>query len=511
VTDTTRSDQAAMTASARALPGQHAEEGERAGPREWRILLVVLVGAFMAVLDTTIVNVALPSIAIGTRAPSADLEWIVSGYALTFGLSLVTAGRLGDRFGYKQIFVAGLSVFLVASLACGLAQNSAELVIARLVQGLGAGLYYPAISATIQRLFAGRQRSRAFGLLGTAVGLSTAAGPLAGGLLIQAGGMTDGWRWVFFINLFIGAAELPAAIRLLPRRQQAEEHGLDPAGNLLLAVTLLLILFPLVEGRAAGWPWWSWLCLGGCLVTGALLAAWEIRLSRRGGEPVIQVGLLHHRSFAGGQVLALLYFAGFTSLFFTLSILWQQGLGRSALDTGLLVVPFALGSLVTAAASDRFSTRFGRMTILAGIGGMFAGLALMLLALHLSAPRPGGWLLVGPLALAGLGNGLVIAPNQDFALGSVPRREAGTAGGALITAQRMGAAIGIAVIGTALFGGGGSSADGSSSGKTAKVMPLLVHTAQRATVVNLAFVLAALLCALALPRTLGAERAEENA
>lgn len=437
----------------------------------------------MAVLDTTIVNVALPSIAIGTHAPSADLEWVVSGYALAFGLSLVTAGRLGDRFGYKKIFVTGLSLFLAASLACGLAQTSGELVAARLVQGLAAGLYFPAISATIQRLFAGRSRSRAFGLLGSVVGLSTAVGPLAGGLLIQAGGMTDGWRWVFFINLFIGAVELPAAIWLFPRRARREDHGLDPAGNLLLAATLALFLFPLVEGRAAGWPAWAWACLGGCVLAGATLAAWEVRLSRRGGEPVIQVNLLRHRSFAAGQVLALLYFAGFTSLFFTLSIVWQQGLGRSALDTGLLVVPFALGSLLSAAVSDRFSSRFGRKTILAGIGGVLAGQGLMLLALHLSAPRPGAWLLAGPLALAGLGNGLVIAPNQDFVLGSVPRRQAGAAGGALTTAQRMGAAIGIAVIGTALFGSG-SGAGSSGSGKTGKLMPVLVHTAQRGAAVR---------------------------
>ena len=155
---------------------------------------------------------------------------------------------------------------------------------------------------------------------------------------------------------------------------------------------------------------------------------WEIRLARRGGEPVLQVHLLRHRSFAMGQALALLYFAGFTSLFFTLSILWQQGLGRSALQPGLLVLPFAVASLSTASSSYRFSTRFGRKTVLAGIAAMFTGLALMLLVLHLTAPKPGVWDLIGPLFLAGLGNGLVIAPNQDFVLGSVPKDQAGTAG-----------------------------------------------------------------------------------
>jgi predicted MFS family arabinose efflux permease len=296
---------------------------------------------------------------------------------------------------------------------------------------------------------------------------------------------------------------LPTAFRLLPRRHEPEQHRLDPLGNALLAVALLLLMVPLVEGRADGWPAWSGACLGGCAALAAVLTAWEIRLARRGGEPVLQPDLLRHRSFAGGMLLALLYFGGFTSLFFILSILWQEGLGRSALDTGLLVVPFALAFLVSAANSSRFSARFGRRTILGGICAMFAGQAAMLAVLHLTAPQPSAWYLVGPLALAGLGNGLVIAPNQDFVLGSVPRWQAGTAGGMLYTAQRIGAAIRIAAIGTALFGSG-------ASGKPGAVMPHLVSTAQLATVVDLGFLLAAFACGLALPRTLGADRAEEN-
>lgn len=206
------------------------------------------------------------------------------------------------------------------------------------------------------------------------------------------------------------------------------------------------------------------------------------------------------------------YFAGFTSLFFTLSIVWQEGLVRSALETGLLVLPFAVGSLLTASNSYRFSRRIGRKAIQAGLCAMLAGQALVLLVLWLSGTHPGFWALTGPLLLAGLGNGLVIAPNQDFVLSDVPRRQAGTAGGALITAQRLGAAIGIAAIGTALFGsgsggsgrsGGSGGSGGGSGGRPGAVVPMLVHNAQAATLVNLGFVLAALLCAFGLPRTLG--------
>ena len=487
--------------------GQESSQGP--GMREWRILAVVLVGSFMAVLDTTIVNVALPSIAQGIKASSDALEWVVSGYALTFGLALVPSGRLGDRIGYKQMFLVGLTVFTLASVACGVSRNPAELIASRLVQGLGAGIYFPAISATIQRQFSGQVRSRAFGYLGGVVGISTALGPLIGGVLIQFIGVSDGWRWVFLVNLFIGAIGIPVAVKVLPRRHQPEQHDLDLAGGVLLTGVLLLVLVPLVDGRVSGWPLWSWIVLAASVPAGALLVAREVRLARRGGEPVLQVDLIrHHRSFAWGQALALLYFAGFTSLFFTLSILWQQGLGRSALQTGLLVLPFAVASLGTASNSYKFSTRFGRKTVQGGLAAMFAGLALVLLVLHLTAPKPEVWDLIGPLFLAGLGNGLIIAPNQDFVLGSVPRGQAGTAGGALITAQRIGAAIGIAVIGTALFGSGGSGSGGGSS--SAKLMPSLIHTAQTATAVNLAFVLAAWLCTFGLPRTLGSDRAEEN-
>ena len=188
-----------------------------AAGHSWRAVCIVLVGAFMALLDTTIVNVALPSIRTGLHAPAQSLEWIVAGYALAYGLALVPAGRAGDRFGHKPLFLLGLTIFTLASVACGVAQHPAEIVIARVVQGLGAGIFYPAIAATIQLSFTGPARSRAFGVLGATIGVSTAIGPLLGGLIIAAAGARDGWRWVFLVNLFIGVVTVPLAAWLLPR------------------------------------------------------------------------------------------------------------------------------------------------------------------------------------------------------------------------------------------------------------------------------------------------------
>jgi EmrB/QacA subfamily drug resistance transporter len=466
----------------------------------WMAVSIVLVGAFMALLDTTIVNVALPTIRTGLHASPAGLEWVVSAYALAYGLALVPAGRVGDRFGHKPLFLIGLAIFTLASVACGLAQNEDGIVVARAVQGIGAGIFYPAIAATIQLSFTGPARSKAFGALGATIGVSTALGPVLGGLIIAAAGAGDGWRWVFFVNLIIGAVILPLAAWQLPRARARVHREFDPVGLLLLSAGLLLLLVPLVEGQQAGWPAWCYACFGACAVMFALLAWWEVRSERRGADPLLKPSLLAQPSFSAGAVFAVVYFAGFASVFFTISILWQEGLGHSALMTGLVVVPFSLGNLVTAATSDKLSARLGRMVLVIGCAMIGIGLALVTLVIHLTAPATDGWYLAGPLLFAGLGGGMVIAPNQDFVLARVPRQEAGTASAILGTAQRIGSGIGIAVIGTILFG-------------TLHVRPgpnavasAFSHSSQFALLANAAIIALALVLVLVLPRQIPSRR-----
>jgi EmrB/QacA subfamily drug resistance transporter len=476
-----------------------AQAPREAAGRGWRAVSIVLAGAFMALLDTTIVNVALPTIRSGLHASPASLEWVVSGYALAYGLALVPAGRAGDRFGHKPMFLLGLTVFVLASVACGLSQSAAEIVAARIVQGLGAGMFYPAIAATIQLAFTGPARSKAFGVFGATIGFATALGPLLGGLIISAAGTGDGWRWIFFVNLIIGAVTVPLAAWQLPRSEPSRRRGFDLPGFALLTAGLLLLLIPLIEGEQDGWPAWCLACFGACVVVFALLAAWEITAERRGGDPLLNPGLLRQTSFSAGAIFAVAYFAGFSSVFFTLSILWQEGLGHTALITGLVGAPFSVGSLVSAANSDKLSARMGRMVLVTGCVLVLAGLALAILVVHLTAPSPDGWYLIGPLLLAGLGNGMVIAPNQDFVLASVPPKEAGTASGILSTAQRLGTAIGIAVIGTVLFGTLHLSSASARSGPQA-VARAFTHSAQLALLTNLAFVIISLVLVVALPR-----------
>jgi EmrB/QacA subfamily drug resistance transporter len=484
-----------MTASSTPAPaGPVSAQADTADSHGWRAVSIVLVGAFMALLDTTIVNVALPSIRTGLHASSASLEWIVSGYALSYGLALVPGGRAGDRFGHKRLFLIGLTIFTLASVWCGIAQNQGEIVAARIVQGLGAGLFFPAISATIQHSFTGPARSKAFGVLGAVIGVSTAMGPLLGGLIIAGAGPADGWRWVFLVNLFIGAVALPMAAWRLPKPASRTKRGFDPVGLGLLTGGLLLLLIPLVEGQQDGWPAWTWICFGCCVVVFAALTSWELRADKGGRDPLLKPGLLRQTSFSAGAIFAIAFFGGFSSIFFTVSILWQEGLAHSALITGLVIAPYSIGTLASAANSDKLSARLGRLVLVLGCSLLLVGLALVILVIHLTSPAVDGWALIGPLLLAGLGTGMTIAPNQDFVLATVPRPEAGTAAGVLGTSQRLGTAIGIAVIGTVLFG-----SLKFTPGPHA-VASAFTHSAQLALLANLGFIAIALILVLALPR-----------
>ena len=475
----------------------------RTHPDAWRMIIPLLVGAFMALLDVTIVNVALPSIEAGIGATQTELAWVVSGYTLAFGLVLIPAGRLGDLYGHRRIFMTGLALFTLTSLIAGIVQNPTELVAVRAVQGFSAGLFNPAIVALFQVLFRGPGRGKVFGLFGAVIGVSSAIGPLLGGTLIRFGGDTDGWRLIFLVNVPVGIVALFLAWRLLPGRdiqgERSERRGfatlLDPVGLVLLVVAGLALLLPLVEGQSQGWPLWTWVSLVLSAIVLIALWTWEQRVERRGNVPVVAVSLLRNSAFAAGTSLALVYFAAFTSVFFTLSLLWQTGLGYSALGAGLIVTPFAIGSLVAAANSDRFSRRFGRNVLSIGTALLAIGLALVLLALRLRSPDPEPWIVALPLLIAGIGNGLFIAPNTQFILAAVDPRQAGSASGLINTAQRIGGAIGVAIISSVLFGTLTVGRDGLPAA--------FLQSAELALIVNTALAILAFLLVFALPRDPG--------
>jgi EmrB/QacA subfamily drug resistance transporter len=421
--------------------------------RAWASLAVLLVGLFMALLDTTIVNVALPTIRTGINADESTLAWIISGYALAYGLALIPAGRVGDRVGHKWVFIVGLAVFTTASLFAGVAQDSTQLIVARVIQGLGGGIFFPAVTAFIQLLFPPMKRGAAFAILGTVLGVSTAVGPIVGGLLIQAFGESSGWRYIFFVNLPIGVAGLAAAAIVLPSLVPGKKTSMDLVGLVLLAGGLVALLVPLIQGQQEGWPTWTYASIAASVVLLVIFAFWERYLAARGSSPLVPPHLFSHPAFTGGTILALVYFAAFTSIFFTISLLWQVGLGHTALESGLVSIPFALANIVGAAQSDRVAQKLGRGVLVLGAVLVAVGLlALWLIFLTVAPTDLTGWILLGPLAIAGLGNGFFIAPNNRFIVATVDNSEAGAASGVIGTMQRIGSAVGIAVVSSVLFG-----------------------------------------------------------
>lgn len=462
----------------------------------WLALTVLLAGAFMAMLDSTIVNVAIPTIRANLAASNAALSWMVSGYALAFGLALVPAGRVGDRIGHKWVFIAGLSLFTVASLACGLAHDDAQLIAGRAVQGMAGGIFFTPITALIQLMFDGRKRARAFAIMAAIIGFSTALGPLAGGLIIQAFGTDLGWRLVFGVNIPIGVLAVLAAVLLLPAGAENPDTAADWTGLVLLSAGLVAFLTPLIEGQQDGWPVWTFASMATGVALIALFALWERRLDNRGGNPLVPPRLFRHASFTGGVLLALVYFAAFTSIFFTIALLWQAGLGHSALQSGLVVMPFAVGSIIGAAQSDTLAARFGRTVLAVGLSLVASGITAVWLILALT-PSTGysGWELLAPLFIGGVGSGLFISPNTDFIVATVDRQDAGAASGVIGTMQRVGTAIGIAVIGTVLFGT--LHLDSFGPAATAAAFG---HSATLAMAVNAGLSIAAFALVFALPK-----------
>ncbi len=424
----------------------HSDESYTPDPRRWRALVVCLVAGFMTLLDVSIVNVALPSVAEGIGAGQSALQWVVSGYALAFGLALVPAGRLGDARGRKLAFQAGLLLFVLASVACGLAPSPGWLIAGRLAQGLAGGLLTPQVSGLLQQLFRGAERAKAFGLLGASIGLSTAIGPVLGGVLIAGAGPDLGWRLVFFVNLPVGALALLLAQRLVPPDEPVTKRSdVDPVGVLLLGLGLTALLLALIQ---------TWLLL---LPVGAvLLAAWVLweRHYGRTREALVDLDLFRRPGYSTGASIAVLFFAGFTGVFFVYSQRLQDGLDYGALGAGLAVLPFAAGSAVAALVGGPLVTRYGRPVVVTGLllsAGGFAGTYAAAVAVD---GRGVVWATVVPLLVAGVGSGLVITPNITLTLQEVPVQRAGTAGGVLQTGQRVGAAAGIAVTGAVFYAAG---------------------------------------------------------
>jgi EmrB/QacA subfamily drug resistance transporter len=406
----------------------------------------------MVVLDFFIVNVALPSIQSQLHASAGSIEWVVAGYALTSAVFLITGARLGDRFGRRRMFAAGLALFTIASAACGAAATPTELVLARLVQGVSAALLMPNVLSIIGVLYSGEDRARALGAYATVMGLAAVGGQLIGGALIAANPAGLGWRSVFLINVPIGAVALVLCRRVIPDSRASNAPGLDWIGTLLVTGSLTAVLLPLVEGRQHGWPTWTWISLAIAPILLAALVLHQRRLHRAGGAPLVDPSLFRHRSFSGGLVAQLGFWAGQASFFVVLALYLQQGRGLRPLPAGLVFTILAVAYLAASVAAPSLVMRHGRRVIAAGALVLAAGHMVLLLAVADVGVRGSVAVLAPGLLLIGAGMGLVLAPLATTILETVDPERAGAASGMATTVQNVGNALGVAITGVIFFG-----------------------------------------------------------
>jgi EmrB/QacA subfamily drug resistance transporter len=427
----------------------------------WGSLCVLLLAAFMDLVDSTIVTVALPVIRTDLHASYEQIQWVVAAYQLAFGLLLITGGRLGDIAGRKQVFIAAVACFVAASAGCGLAGDPDLLITFRALQGAAAAAMVPQVLAMIQVTFTPGQRPKALAAYGATAGMAAVTGPLLGGTLTQADVAGLGWRVIFLVNLPVGVIALAVGAVLLREVRAPLRPRLDVPGLVLLVAALLLVTGPLVHARE--WDWSSWgsaAPLAGA-ATLAGFVAWERRLTAHGGSPLVPPHLFTRRAFVAGVAVTVLFFSGIVG-FFVVFVLFLQSQGWDVLRTGLAIAPFSVGVAVGSGVSVPLAPRFGRAITILGSLIVAAGMAALRVVVEHGAT--GAWPLVGPLALAGLGMGLFVAPLVDITLAGVPHPDAGAASGVLNSANQLGGALGVAVVAIVFLGVGNSgSADPSPS------------------------------------------------
>ena len=435
--DTPRPDQPALTGRARTIA-----------------LIVVLLAFFMDVLDGTIVNVAIPSIQEGLGTSYSAIQWIIAGYALAFALFLITGGRLGDILGYKKLFLAGIIGFTAASAFCGASTTTEMLVGGRLVQGFMAAMMVPQILSTIQIMYTTVEERRGISAFyGGLAGIATVTGPIIGALLISGDLWGLGWRAIFLVNVPVGIVSAILAVIYLPDAKSPNPLHLDLVGVALVLVAMLMLMYPLIEGRQLDWPAWVFVSMLASIPLFVLFGWSQITKDRRDGSPLVVPALFRKRSFVAGIITSGSLFAIVYGFFLVLTLFLQVGLGYPVLKAGLTGIPFSLGVALAAGSSGPILVpRFGRNIVSAGPLVMAVGLSTFLATIRYFGADVTPLELLPSLLVTGIGMGFVVAPIYQFVLAEVPIENAGSASGVINAMGQIGGAIGIAVIGTIFFG-----------------------------------------------------------
>ncbi|OWT76989.1 MULTISPECIES: MFS transporter [unclassified Achromobacter] len=415
-------------------------------PRRWLALPVLLTGAFLPVLDFNVVNLALPEIRHDLGATASDAQFVISAYAAIYAVFLITGGRLGDLLGRKRMFLLGVLGFTVASVLCGVAASPAFLIASRMLQGLTATLMAPQVLATIREIFRDSEQGRALALYGATFGLANIAGQILGGALVTLHPFGLAWQAIFLINAPIGLAAYVGGCYLLPASRAHADQRLDAGGVLLLSLTLGLLVYPLIQGRGAGWPLWTIAMLS--LAPFALIAflAYERALTARGGSALVDLVLFKVPGFATGVAMAFLYYM-LSAFYLAYSVYLQGGLGLTPLEAGLRMLPFGLGYFLASLAAARLMQRLGPRALTLGFAIQVLGFGGLIGAIGADA----GHLAEIALAVAGTGYGIVMPSVIKAVIGNVEARHAGLASGVVISTFQIGAALGVAVIGGVFY------------------------------------------------------------
>jgi EmrB/QacA subfamily drug resistance transporter len=423
-----------------------------ANPRRWLAAMVMMIAALMDMIDVTIVNVALPTIRRELSATGTQLEWVVSAYMLAFAVTLIAAGSFGDLFGRKRVFLTGIAFFGMASLGAGLAQTPGELIAFRVVQGAAAAAMTPQVLATFRSIFSGQERGQAFGLYGAILGFASAIGLVLGGVLTQADLFGWSWRTIFFVNIPVALFSLVAVTIFVPETRDRSAGRPNLVGAGLLAAALVAVVYPLLEGRQLGWPIWIWLLLSTGIAALGVLGIVEDRRRRPGLAPLLRPRLFRAPAFTAGLLVQLLFSVGLQGFFLTFTLWVQAGQGFSPLRAGLTLIAFSVGSFLLAPVAVPLAQRYGRLVLTSGALLLALGVIGVDLGAHQIGTGDNPWPIVPGLVVAGAGLALLVIPLVNVVLAAAPTDAAGGASGLFGTAQQLGGAIGVALLGTIFFG-----------------------------------------------------------
>jgi EmrB/QacA subfamily drug resistance transporter len=416
-------------------------------PLRWFVFAVVIAANIMDLMDATIVNVAGPSIRRALGGSASTLLWLPAGYTLAFAVFLITGARLGDMFGRRRLFLTGSAGFTVMSAACAVAPSMAVLIAFRVLQGSFGALMIPQGFGMLKEVFDEDEMPKVFGAFGPMMGLSVLAAPILAGALVQADLWGIGWRLVFLINVPIGIAAFASAVRVLPRTVAHPGIRLDVGGMVLIGAALTAIIYPLIQGRAAGWPAWTFATLAAGVVLLGAFVLWECR---RRGDPLIEPGLLANRTYTSGILVALAFFGAFGGLVLCVSLFGQLGEGWSPIHAGLTLMAMVVGMIAGMGAGFALVGRLGRHLLHLGVAVIAVGT--VALALTVTGARTAStWDLAPSLFLIGFGAGASFGQLFDFILAGVTMDQVGSASGVLEAIQQLSSALGVAVLGTIFF------------------------------------------------------------